>query len=204
MTGLYFSLFSASGQPVIAEMTATEEEEIQKVACQPPAYVIFGQTTAAKTTVVNELFGREVLPVAASNGGRWKTIFFKYGSKNRIEPVHSDYVVVDPRESRRRKTWRVVPASDLEMEKSEDESSAVEVLFKHDLLEAGARVTVGCTWEEGLSFEHLYDIVTQNVIPVFIYAISDNTLTDKVGWLLRSMPVLVRLPRLSLANLTRC
>lgn len=165
-------------------MTATEEEEIQKVACQPPAYVIFGQTTVAKTTVVNELFGREVLPAAASKGARWKTVFFKYGSKNRIEPVHSDYVVVDrERESKRRKTWRIVPASDLEMARSEDESSAVEVLFKHDLLEAGARVTVACTWEEGISLEHLYDAVTQNVIPVFIYAVSENTLTDKVGWL---------------------
>lgn len=179
-------------------MTATEEEEIQKVACQPPAYVIIGQTTAAKTKIVNELFGREVLPITASNGARWKTIFFRNGSKNRIEPVHSDYVVVDrERESKRRKPWKVVPASDLEMDKSEDESSAVEVLFKHDLLEAGARVTVACSLEEGKSFQRLYDAVTQNVIPVFIYAISETTLTDKVRWLLRTTDVLVWTARLS-------
>lgn len=169
---------TGSGQPVTAEMTETEEMEIQKVACQPPAYVIFGQTTSAKTAVVNEIFGREVLPVSASNGADWKTVFFKYGAKNRFEPVvHTGYVVLDPR---KRKPWRVIPASDLELEKSEDETSALDVSFNHPLLAAGARVILAATWDESKSFEAIYETVTRDIVPVFVYVVSKNILSEKV------------------------
>lgn len=163
-------------------MTVAEETEIQRVACQPPAYIILGQTTSAKATVANEIFGREVLPISASKKANWKTVVFKHGTKNRIEPILcAGYVLLD---QRKRKPWKIVPASDLEMEKSEDDTSALEVFLSHPLLEAGARVILEGTWKESISFEVIYETVTRDVTPVFIYVISESELSDKVLFIL--------------------
>lgn len=173
---------SCEGQPVIAEMTSAEETEIENVACRPPCFVIFGQTTHAKTMIVNQLFEREILPpVSPDETVRWKTIFFKYGPKNRIEPViQRDYVVLfSPESKKHRKTWKIVPKDDLEMHLTDDSTSAVEVYFNHPLLNAGARVTVATTLDDSVSYQTVYELCTHGVNDVLVYAISENALNEK-------------------------
>jgi len=89
------------------------------------------------------------------------------------------------------KPWVTLPMSEVEIDETKERNemsefgsptSAVDVQFRHRLLEAGARVTITGT-RNGSGFnERMFKYCTQNVIPIFIYAISTSTFKFQVSF----------------------
>lgn len=181
--------FFVSGPPLVAELSDIEEEEIESVVRRPPCIVIFGQTLYAKAHVVNELFNKVILPLVEVNDRdvRWRMVRFKHGEQNNISlALPGSYELVDHLAAYNR-PWQTIPNEDLEVESSLSQSpnndlakglACLEVRLPLALLKE-CQVVVGPwnTW----TVEEVYKESTDGVMPILVYAISKDILSDEVS-----------------------
>eukprot|EP00058_Branchiostoma_floridae_P000349 XP_002585837.1 hypothetical protein BRAFLDRAFT_289705 [Branchiostoma floridae] len=162
-----------------------EEEYIQSVISRPPCLVILGQSCDAKASVVNELFGEAVLPTVRSRdvSVSWRMLRFKFGSSRNLRLTLPDSFELVDTLAAYEQDWSTVPLADLELrgEHRTDVALAaavVEVVLNHALLKDGSEVVVSPSHIPGLSTTQVFSKCTEDVLPVVLYAVSRERLSD--------------------------
>ncbi|CAG0912537.1 unnamed protein product [Notodromas monacha] len=149
--------------------------------------VIMGQTPYAKASVVNELFGTPILPLVRDLDSHlaWRTVRFISGRGPRAQvslALPNSYELVERLQAYER-PWRTVPVADLllkddDFEDPAKETAILEVQLRHPLLMSGASVVVSpCNHLD--SIESVFKKVTDGVLPILVYTISDERLFSK-------------------------
>ena len=191
-----------------ADLSADEDELLDSIVKKPPCFVVLGQNAYAKAYVVNEIFSRPILPVPqpSEQKMKWRAVRFKFGNTQHVSLcLPNSFELVDNLESTK-SPWSTIPPEDLyvgtdrfqcsqdeadptgefpvQSELSEDSESDVailEVSLSHVLLKEGAQVTMSSSEGVGnLTALETLHICTDDVNPVFIYALSEKTLSEQV------------------------
>ena len=174
-------------QSLIAELCEDEDEQIKSIVRKPPCLVVFGQTLYAKAFLVNEIFNKTILPQAEGDEGkRWRMVRFRYGDHQNISlSLPGSYELVDNLQAYSG-PWQTVPLEDLEVASSDLEGSdcakgnaVLEVRLPHHLLKESGQVVVS-QWNVG-TVDQVYNKSVKDVVPVVVYVISRDKLSDKVS-----------------------
>jgi hypothetical protein len=163
-------------------------DALSRVCETLPAIVVLGQSLYAKIVVVNELLGEAVLPDGDDVGDSesWRTIRLKFGPRGVSLVLPDSYVLASTLSSFERE-GQSVPRSDLEL-KNDDKLdpalalSVAEVTLPHPLLKAGAQIICSSTGLdlENEQFEQKVKAYCEGAIPVVIYAIEHEELSEQV------------------------
>ncbi|XP_033851842.3 dual serine/threonine and tyrosine protein kinase isoform X2 [Acipenser ruthenus] len=164
-----------------------EEEYLQATVGCVPYVIILGQNCDAKYQVLNSLLGERLLPVTrlgqgcgAEAGCKRRRLRFTYGRQTRLSlALPGQYELVHQLAAHRGR-WETIPEEDLEIgEACEDPAHRVaelEVTLHHQLLQEAKILVVPCP-EVQLVEEALEDCF-RNIVPILVYAISEETLTQ--------------------------
>ena len=93
--------------------------------------------------------------------------------------------------------WKTISAQNLELRKSDDPDLAdgiatLEVKIRHSLLKDGGMVAVASSSGEGIGGAwEVFGRISENRVPVVIYALARNTLSEQVRELIRLVLFLV-------------
>ena len=179
-----FCFLFLSAQIITAELLKEEETEIIQAVKRSPSFVVFGQNPYAKSRIVNELFGRPVLPLFEHGAGRNDDIVmvrFKqshHASAGTLQDLeHVGSLQTDQND------WTPLQAEDLivpAQAKGDVESSTLEVVQDHPLLRFGAQVTVAPSRAGGLT-EKLVKACVNHTPCVLLYGFATDQLHDKVS-----------------------
>ncbi|CAH1264384.1 DSTYK [Branchiostoma lanceolatum] len=163
-----------------------EEDYIQSVITRPPCLVILGQSCYAKASVVNELFGEAVLPTLQGSevSPSWRMLRFKFGPSRTLRLTLPDSFELVDSLAAYEQDWTTVPRADLELhgEHRTDvalASAVVEVVLNHSLLKDGAEVVVSPSNILGLNTKQVFSKCTEDVLPVVLYAVNRERLSDQ-------------------------
>ncbi|MBN3285956.1 DUSTY kinase, partial [Polyodon spathula] len=164
-----------------------EEEYLQATVDCIPYVIILGQNCDAKYQVLNSLLGERLLPVTRLGQGcgaegrcKRRRLRFTHGRHTRLSlALPGQYELVHQLAAHRGR-WETIPEEDLEIgEACEDPAHRVaelEVTLHHQLLQEAKILVVPCP-EVQLVEEALEDCF-RNIVPVLVYAISEETLTQ--------------------------
>lgn len=163
---------------------------------RPLTIVVFGQNPYAKSRIVNELFGKAVLPDLEEDAGsgdcdtvRLRMVRFKHGETPTVSlTLPEDYDLVDTLEADNG-PWYTIPRRDLVVLDSDVASgkggdyargiACLEVTQNHQLLRFSTQVVVAPSDPEVLTEEVVKKCVGNNP-SVLVYGFATDQLTDKV------------------------
>ena len=177
-------------QIITAELLKEEESEIVQIIERPPTIVVFGQNPYAKSRIINELFGKTVLPPLegeTTTNTRQRMIRFKHGDTPSISlTLADDYDLLDTLEADNG-PWNTIPLHDLVVLDSDvgsggdyaREIACLEVTQNHPLLRFGTNVVVAPSCPEGLTEEVVKKCIGQ-VPCILLYGIASEKLCEKV------------------------
>lgn len=162
--------------------------EIESVIKNPPSFIVFGQSSYAKSRIVNEIFGKNVFPAIDENHtGKLRMVKIYHGDTNTVSlTLPDDYDLVDNLEAYNG-PWNTIPQGDLEVPDNPDDAkgmAVMEVTQNHSLLRFGTRVIISPTTCSMDSDEELSNIITkciEDTTPIIIYGFTSDTLTEQVG-----------------------
>lgn len=167
-----------------AQTSPEDLEQINASLDREPCIIVHGQNCYAKTCVVNELFGKKILPIVNTDGQHsWRMVRFTYGQSNQISLALPDsYELVEHLQALEQ-PWRTVPRVDLELsdEARKDparESAHLEIRLKHPLLKDNVDVVM-TPHDPQCSFASVFASCLKCVLPIVVYAISEDCLSDK-------------------------
>ena len=168
---------------ITAELKDADSREVEIVSTMPPGLVLFGKTDLAKAMLVNKLLQQNILPLPTEQtndqfecNGRWRTIIFQHGVKNRIFSIN-----YSTKELHKKRSWKNTVPNDV-LEINEDDNPVV-IQTNHPLLEAGAKLIVSSCWSNPSDYQNKYEFYTQNIIPIIIYSLSGNQFSELVSCL---------------------
>lgn len=190
-TNRYFQEIQDSGQfsedVLAAYFPENEYQSLARVCEKPPTIIVIGQTCFAKVCVINELLGEPVLPVVGELDSRtsWRMIRIKYGNISNVSLVLPDSFELAANLDAYEGSWECVPRADLELTEVERDdpamaSAVAEVSLNHPLLKAGAELVCSPSNQEG-DVENIFRACCEDVLPIVLYAIEFDILTEKVG-----------------------
>ncbi|GFG37564.1 hypothetical protein Cfor_12407, partial [Coptotermes formosanus] len=148
-----------------------------------PALVVLGQSCQAKAALINALLGEAILP---QGGSSWRWVRFLYGLSSHIAvTLSSDFEVVEDLQSHD-KAWTVVPEEDLKRSEAEekdmaDHSTILDIEICHPLFKDNVQLLVPPDFD-GLHSAAFKDILSKGlkkVLPLFLYAVGEECLTDQ-------------------------
>ncbi len=160
---------------------------MKSIVSDPPCLLIYAQTYSAKATIVNRLFGEQLLRVTNSsdNAKSWRALRFRYGAERRcslttlldsFELLNGDY---NPETN-----WTALPQRDIEI-RPEDLSdpctaqATTEVTLNHPLLATKAEVVVAPHNCPDLNSVKLYNQYSSRMLPIVLYGIEKDYLTQE-------------------------
>ncbi|RZB40626.1 dual serine/threonine and tyrosine protein kinase-like [Asbolus verrucosus] len=147
-------------------------DKIQSKLDTTPTLLVFGQNCHAKALFVNNLLDQIVLPLFST---QWRYITFKYGlSKNICLTWGHEYEIVEKLKAHE-KPWITIPEEDLQ--RTDDHCASLEVELCHLLLKDNVNIMVPPDCHP----DHLQEILNKhmnNILPVIIYAIFEDILSD--------------------------
>lgn len=189
-TNRYFQEIQDSGQfsqDVLAAYLPENDYQSLAVCEKPPTIIVIGQTCFAKVCVINELLGEPVLPVVGELDSRtsWRMIRIKYGNISNVSLVLPDSFELAANLNAYEGSWECVPRADLELTDLQRDDPAMatavaEVSLSHPLLKAGAELVCSPSNHEG-DVENIFRACCEDVLPIILYAIEFDVLTEKVG-----------------------
>ncbi|XP_059806232.1 dual serine/threonine and tyrosine protein kinase isoform X1 [Hypanus sabinus] len=159
-----------------------EEDYLQATVGCFPCIVILGQNCWAKFHILNSLMGERLLPVIkGSNENKCKRrrLKFTHGKRTSVSlalPGH--YVLVHHHVAQQGK-WDTIPEEDLEIQESEDPANRaahLEITLHHPLLQEMDVLVVPC--HEAQAERGILDEYLRHSMPILVYAISEDRLTD--------------------------
>lgn len=176
-------------QIVTAELLKEEESEITQIIEKPPTIVVFGQNAYTKSRIINELFGKAVLPCHeedASADLRQRMVCFKHGQTPSVSlTLPEDYDLVDTLEADNG-PWHTIPRRDLVVSEIDAGSggdyargiACLEVKQSHTLLRYGTHIVISPSSPEGMSEEVVRKCLGQSPA-IIIYGLASDQLCDK-------------------------
>lgn len=110
-------------------------------------------------------------------------ISFKYGSTKNVHlTLGQEFEIVENLKAHEDTSWVTVPEEDIKRNDKEnllDHCPSVEVVLKHKLLKENVKIEVPPDCHPDQLVEVLKKL-TENALPVIIYAVSEDTLNDIV------------------------
>lgn len=190
-TNRYFQEIQDSGQfsqdVLSAYLPDNEYQSLARVCEKPPTIIVIGQTCFAKVCAINELLGEPVLPVVGELDSRtsWRMIRIKYGNISNVSLVLPDSFELAANLDAYEGSWECVPRADLELTAIQRDDPAMatavaEVSLSHPLLKAGAELVCSPSNHEG-DVENIFRACCEDVLPIVLYAVEFDILTEKVG-----------------------
>ena len=179
-------MYTGCAVGVTAELTSEEEDEIASIIKKPPCLVILGQSCYCKSFLVNEIFGKAILPPLdyQEEEVRWRGVRFKYGDKENVSlSLPGSYELVESLAAYRQ-PWQTIPAEDLQLESVEEKDAAhrsatLEVRQCVSMLKDGGQILV----TSSLDLDDLacvYESCGEEVVPVFLYPFAAEEFSEKV------------------------
>ncbi|RWS15880.1 Dual serine/threonine and tyrosine protein kinase-like protein [Dinothrombium tinctorium] len=167
-------------------LKSEEEEKLRKIIDNPVGIIVLGSKSWAKATIVNELLGYALLPVAApsvddnQSAKNWRTVRFMYGPQTQVSlAVANCYELVEHLAVYDR-VWHQIPQSDLELREPKEAddpgyySATLEIKLPHQLLDDDVQIILAPSTSPHLSFESIYNSCFEGVTPIVLYALSDG------------------------------
>ncbi|KXJ28456.1 dual serine/threonine and tyrosine protein kinase [Exaiptasia diaphana] len=158
---------------------------LDSVCEKPPTIIVVGQTCFSKVCVINELLGEPVLPTVEDLecGTSWRMIRIKYGNISNVSLVLPDSFELAAALNAYEGCWQCVPREDLEVTGTEKSDPALatavaEISLNHPLLKAGAQIVCSPSNDEG-DVENIFRACCEDVLPILLYAIEFDTLSEK-------------------------
>nr|XP_006816396.1 PREDICTED: dual serine/threonine and tyrosine protein kinase-like [Saccoglossus kowalevskii] len=196
------------GQISFIEIPENEDECVNNTLEKPPCILVLGQTCYAKLVVVNELLGDQVLPQVDSGykTGSCRMVRIRYGIKNHLSFMLPDsFELVDEHLHIYKSEWTTVPKEEMEIQGDVQfdpylRSAVLEVCISHTLLQEGAQLVVSPCNCIGQNIIQVYQKCCEGVLPIVIYALENNCLTDKEVQELRNFEA--PLPNIGVTELT--
>ena len=152
--------------------------------------MVFGQNPYAKFRLINDLFGKPVLPSLEDEAHidiRLRMVRFKHGDTPTVSlTLPEDYDLVDTLEADNG-PWNIIPLRDLvvadnDMGAGGDYARGIaclEVTQSHPLLRFGTHIVVAPTGAEGLTEEIVKKCLGQTP-SILLYGFASDRLQDKV------------------------
>ncbi|KAJ3639900.1 hypothetical protein Zmor_003270 [Zophobas morio] len=138
-----------------------------------PTLMVFGQNCHAKALFVNSLLNEIILPLFST---QWRYITFKYRQSRNIRLTWGhEYEIVEKLKAHEN-PWVTIPEEDLQRT-GDDVCASLEVEIDHPLLKDNANIMV----PPDCHIDHLPEILNKymsNTLPVIIYAVSEDILSD--------------------------
>ena len=177
-----------------------EEEYIRAILKKNLSIVIFGTSSYAKATVVNELFGETVLPVpdiTSSENSRkainWRTLFIRHGVSIDMSLVQGDFEVVGHEQTSPKKSpvnGCSFTEEDLQQMLHRDRSdprsdatyrtSVLQYTRPSHLRRCDVIVVQGLDTSESIEEVYRKCVSESGAMPVFIYATEKSHLSQTV------------------------
>ncbi|XP_019765110.1 dual serine/threonine and tyrosine protein kinase isoform X2 [Dendroctonus ponderosae] len=167
------------GTDIKRELSIYDELEAlsQKVE-RTPNLIIFGQSCHAKAVLVNMLLQQKILPYFSS---QWRHITFKYGQAKSVHLMLGEEIeIVENLNVHEEPNWETIPEEDIQRNDKEnllDHCPSIEVMLKHKLLKENVKIIVPPDCHRDQLVEVL-ERIGEKVLPVIIYALSEDTLSD--------------------------
>lgn len=175
-----------TAQIISAELLKEEEAEIVQIIEHSPSIVVFGQTPYAKARIVNELFGKSVLPSLEDvlSDKSLRMVKFKHGNNSMVYlTLPDDYDLVETLEADNG-PWNTIPQRDLIVTETEGGDNALglahlEVTQNHPLLKFGTQVVVGPSMPGGVT-EDVVRKCLERAPSILVYGFASDQLHDEV------------------------
>ena len=171
-----------------AYLPEDDYQSLSRVCDKPATIIVVGQTCYAKVCVINELLGEPVLPAVEELDCQtsWRMIRIKYGKVSNVSLTLPGSFELAAALNAYEGSWECVPRGDLELKGSEKTdpalaSAVAEVSLNHALLKAGAEIVCSPSNNEA-DVRNIFQACCEDVLPIVLYAIEHDTLTEKVGW----------------------
>ncbi|XP_054716105.1 dual serine/threonine and tyrosine protein kinase-like isoform X2 [Uloborus diversus] len=165
------------------------EQSVNDIIYNAIGITVLGHDCWAKAAVVNELFGQKILPTepqdAESENSKltWRMVRFMYGVQTQVTlALPNSYELLEHLVSHEQQ-WNTVPLEDLELngKDSEDpafETAVLDIKLRHQLLRDDVVVMVSPS-NMNVHFEQVLSVCMEGYTPIIIYAIANNTLSQK-------------------------
>ncbi|CAL1546423.1 unnamed protein product [Lymnaea stagnalis] len=170
-------------QVISAELLKEEESEIVSVIKHPPTIIVFGQTSYAKSRIVNELFNKNVFPSLEEHSDvKLRMVRIYHGNTNTVSlTLPDDFDLVDNLEAYNG-PWNTIPKADLEVPYGDNTDNAsglavMEVTQNDPLLRFGTHVVVSPSHQED-RFEEVVQKCLEKATPILIYGFASDLLTE--------------------------
>uniref|UniRef100_A0A3P8YD76 Dual serine/threonine and tyrosine protein kinase n=1 Tax=Esox lucius TaxID=8010 RepID=A0A3P8YD76_ESOLU len=166
-----------------------EEEFLQSSVGSAPYVLVLGQDCAARYQLLNCLLGERLLPLGPEAGEacegvqgtacKRRKLCFTHGRQTRLSlALPGQYELVHQLAAHCGR-WDTVPREDLEIqEECEDPAhrlAELEITLHHPLLQEAKIIVVPCSSVQPI--EKALEDCTENVVPIMLYAINQETLT---------------------------
>ncbi|XP_067913550.1 dual serine/threonine and tyrosine protein kinase isoform X1 [Heterodontus francisci] len=160
-----------------------EEEYLQATVGCFPCIMILGQNCIAKCHVLNSLLGERLLPVVKSANEKKckrRRLKFTHGKRTSVSlALPGQYVLVHHLVAHQGK-WSTIPEEDLEIQDGSQDpahrAAHLEVTLHHPLLQEMDVVVLPCHESQAEAGKH--DDCWRHSLPIVVYAISEDRLTD--------------------------
>lgn len=153
-------------------------------AHRQPGIVILGQNHYCKAKVVNEIFGRTIVPDfdTSDDSKKYRTVRFKYGENLKINlELPNDYSLVEHLEADQG-PWNTIPRKDLSVSGTDSSDIAMGlavlgVSFNHQILRSGCVVVMSAS---NAPFEEEIRRCIEDISPILVYAFQREELSTRV------------------------
>lgn len=180
-----------SEEVLAAYLPEDQYQFLDSVCEKPPTIIVVGQTCFSKVCVINELLGEPVLPTVEDlecGGTSWRMIRIKYGNISNVSLVLPDSFELAAALNAYEGCWQCVPREDLEVTGSEKAdpalaSAVAEISLNNPLLKAGAQIICSPSNDEG-DVKNIFRACCEDVLPILLYAIEFESLSEKVSFYL--------------------
>ncbi|KAL3289629.1 hypothetical protein HHI36_023039 [Cryptolaemus montrouzieri] len=152
-------------------------DKIDRKLEKRPTMLIFGQNCHAKALFVNSIFEQTILPLY---GRRWRYVSFLYGLKKNIRlTLGHEYEILEKLKAHDHQ-WVTIPEEDIQLNDREcptEHCPSLEVELCHPMLKDNVVIMVppDCQSDQ---YSDILNRHTKNVLPVIIYAVSEDVLSD--------------------------
>ncbi|XP_030756572.1 dual serine/threonine and tyrosine protein kinase-like isoform X2 [Sitophilus oryzae] len=188
----------------ICEQTFTDALEQLAVKIErEPLLLIFGQSCHAKALFVNILLGQNILPTASS---QWRHVTIKYGPTKSIHLTLGNEIEIVENLKAHEGFWDCIPEEDLRRGDNEsllDHCPSLEVILKHNVLKENVKILIppDCSPNE---LGEVLEKVMENILPVIVYAVSENQLSDLNIQEIRNLKTIYEIPFLFVSLADNC
>lgn len=161
--------------------------KLQNSVDSSPAILVHGQNCHSKALLLNKILRDSILPLFSKN---WRWVRFLYGQKRAIRlTLGLEYEIVENLKAHE-EPWTTIPEKDLQRDDNEclvDHCPSLEVMIDNPFLRDNIQILI----PPDCSVDQIAGVMKgiESVLPVILYAITEDLLSDKVSEAFQKMSV---------------